>query len=1151
MKYRLGLDVGTNSLGWSMVEINQDNEAIKIIDAGSRIFTEGREHKTKATLAASRRDKRSARRRRDRYKQRRTYLLDELSKIGLFPADKDTRLALQKINPIEMRARLLSEAAADILADLKTQKDAVGEAARHQNMQPAYLIGRALFHLNQRRGFKSNRKDKSEEAKTGKVSNSVRLLLENMELIDPPMEAEVYKALSTEEKKQQRKLEVLARQAALDKLASQDDLTYGKFLYDRQCAAMPTRARPSEETKLYDIYPSRELYLDEYNKIWARQRQYFPQLMAEKETIEKVIFAQRPLKPQERGRCAYMKQHLRTFRAMPSFQRYRVYQEVNNLEWSTAQGRQSLTDYPEARDAIIALHETVTTKSGMVVWSKMKNILKKMDIAEGNFEFNFETPKRTGFHGNLTSNIMQGEDFVGDQWHDWDLAKQDSFIDIILDDELDDEEVVGHLVSQYGIDQAAATKCMSAALVEGTASVSREAASLMLAKMRDGMQTETDLILPIQSDAAQMVAEERDDFVNPMRQPKTDGDFIAEPSLPFYGEWFQEGSHIIPGKRREEDRDDPRKFFGSVTNPTVHIALNQIRQVVNELIERHGHPHSIAIELGRELPVGQDGRREITEQQKLAQDENERFDAILREQGQTPHRDNRLRLRLWEELGKNPADRRCPFSGDVIGMADLFSDHVEIEHLIPFSLSLDDSRANKVLSTREANQRKGQRTPYEAFGDGSSEYSWDDIFARIQTLPKSKQWRFEEDALEQFKQQDDFTARHLNDTRYIGRLAREYLEAICPIDNIDVLTGRLTSLLRGHWGLNSVLWGDNLPDTAQKKKNRDDHRHHAVDAIVIAMTNKSILQKVATAANRAEALELKRLFPKNADGHSQIDPWDGFRDDVKKVVRRIIVSHKARKKKLRPGVTTSGQLHNDTALGLIAIIDEKKGKWQTVTRRPITHFETQDRLSDIRDEGWRVAFQQAFYEAVSDGKKGIEGVKNLAAKHGVRHIRCYGRESAIPIRDKHGNIYKGYKGDSNWGIEIYGFPDGHKKSAQWQGVVISTYDANQAGFQPGTSFRPEPSAYLVMRLQINDCVEVIQDGKAIIWRLQLVSQSGNMSFAPLEEANVDRRNRDKGDDFNYQNKNANPLRQLQARKVHISPTGRVNYEARRKRRKKG
>ena len=454
-----------------------------------------------------------------------------------------------------------------------------------------------------------------------------------------------------------------------------------------------------------------------------------------------------------------------------------------------------------------------------------------MGIAEGDFQFNLETEKRKSLDGNLTSNLMQRAGLVGLDWHNWPLEKQDDFIAIILDDTLDDEEVRAKLIQEYGLTETAAAACTDAPLIDSAAQLSLEAVRLLMEKMCNGYC--------IQPDAVQKVAQEHSEFRNPFTHAR-EGELLDE--LPYYGEAVQ--GHIIPGKGDEKHYQNK---IGMVTNPTVHIAMNQIRHVLNEIIRAHGRPYSIAIELGRELPVGADGRKEIDKQQAENQEINNKLNNKLREQKQEPNHDNRLRLRLWEELAPNPIERCCLFSGKRIGIADLFNGNTQIDHLIPFSVSLDDSRSNKVVCTRQANRDKGNQTPFQAFGKSPEPYDWDDIFRRSRLLPESKQWRFQENALEIWRRDyaDDFLARHLNDTRYIGRLAKEYLENVCPFNRIDVLTGRLTALLRGHWGLNSALGED------QERKNRDDHRHHAVDAIVIAMTNRAMLQKVSTAAEHA------------------------------------------------------------------------------------------------------------------------------------------------------------------------------------------------------------------------------------------------------------------------------------------------------------
>lgn len=1161
-RYRFGLDVGTNSLGWSVLELNEGRDPCVIAAAGSRIFAEGRDNKSKATLAATRREKRSARRRRDRFKQRQKFLLHELTRAGLFPESEGERRALQKLNPLALRARALTE-----------------------QLKP-HEVGRALFHLNQRRGFKSNRRDRSEESTGGVVSRSARLLLQQMGLMGPEMAPEDYKKLSREEKRHVRRKEADMRKQAIRKLADERTLTYGSFLYRRQRNRQPTRARPGAGSygKLYDVYPTRELYEDEFNKIWHAQSAHHCELMSAevRKRVHRAIFYQRPLKPQQRGKCAYLPAEDRTFRAMPSFQRYRIYQEVNSLEWWDGYRNNRVRDYPDAREAIVNLLERVATKRGQVTFRRMKNELKKLNYAEGDFRFNFETQKRKGFDGNLTSNLMQDEDRVGSDWHDWPLDKQDEFVDVILngtpeqqerdrttleggsnptpqDGNKDDEEVRQYLVERFDISNFVAENCLNAPLKDDTAQISCKAARLMLQKMLDGIvNKETgEVSLPLQNEAAVAVAREVSEFVDPFRSRGDDGKYRLLDRLPYYGEAFRDGRHILPGTGKEADDDKTR--WGGVTNPTVHIALNQIRLVVNELIGRYGHPDSISIELGRELPAGAKRRGEIDKAQKENQDRNERFDEQLRELDQRVNPDNRLRLFLWEELSDDPNGRCCPFSGRKIGITDLFGDNTEIEHLIPFSRSLDDTRANKVICTRQANRDKGNRTPYEAFGESPNGYDWGQIVARAEYLPNSKRWRFQPDALEIWQRGEDadFTSRHLNDTRYIGRLAREYLESICPIDRIDVLTGRLTSLLRRHWGLNSVL-RDGQKGSA--RKNRDDHRHHAVDAIVIGMTSRSMLQKVAAKARELEEIggpDINRLF-RRADGRkSAIDPWDGFRDEVADTVRNIVVSHKVKRKKLSPKIlpdgsrqrTTDGQLHNDTAYGIVGE-SGKDGLYEVVTRKEAGTFKSLKDIESIRDRQLRREFKGAFDTAeASEGGSGTKAVQDLARRKGIRRLRQTESLSVIPIKDAAGKPYKAYKGDSNWGIEIYAFPKGHHKAGKWQGVVISRFEANQEGFKPGETSRPHPAAKLIMRLHINDCVEMTEGDGTKLYRLQKVDQHGRMSFAELHEANVDSRNRSKEDPFKYLSISPNPIKARNAKKMHISPAGQVSCEQRHPRRR--
>lgn len=1038
MKYRLGLDVGTNSLGWAVLELDQTGIApIGLIDCGARIFQDGRQVKSQSTLKAVRTQARSSRRRLDRYKQRRRYLLQELIKHGLFPGDKEGQRKLQDLDPLQLRS-----------------------AALDQKLE-LHEFGRAIFHLNQRRGFKSNRKDA--ESRSGVVRDSIE-----------KMQAD---------------------------LAASGCRTIGEFLWRRRKDGGETRVRRSgtKVSDLYQFYPSRELLEGEFHAIWDAQARYRSEDLSDelREHFFEIVYFQRPLKPQAKGMCAYLDSELRCYRALPSFQRYRILQEVNNLEWSSPKGTFRLIEIPQARDLVLELMLKPKTKSGNVVFSKIAGVLKELDLVEGNFKFNLQSDMRKHLDGDQTAAEMQQPGMIGQQWHQWPLEKQDALIDILLDSKLSDLEALERLKSDFDLDDARAKAVLIAPIPDGVSNVSLRAARLIGDRMLDNYC--------IQSDAVIQLAQQHEEFNNPYKLASSD---MLLDQLPYYGEYVR--GHIIPGQGNEKDY---QARVGMVSNPTVHIALNQIRVVVNEIIKRFGAPTSIAIELGRDLPAGEITRKKNDRIQKENQDRNERLKNQLKELGRSITHDNLVRMKLWEELGENPTDRRCVFTGKMIGIADLFNGNCEIEHLIPFSSSLDDSLANKTVCFRQANRDKGNRTAFDAFGDSPSDYDWTEIFERVKRLPHHKQWRFEKDALQKWTQEEsDFLARHLNDTRYIGRLSREYLTAICKPSKVEVVTGKLTSLFRHHWGLNTVL---NLSEDA---KNRDDHRHHAIDAIVVGATTRSTLQKLHRAARKAEELGINSIV------HSgeEVEPWEGFRDQVSNVVDQIIVSHK-------PTRHPQGRLHNDTAMGVLEGPDEK-GKSLVVLRKPAASFTSKKHVEAIKDQRVREKLLMLM-ENMS--------IEKAFAELGIKSIRVTQSMKVIPIKDSTGAVYKAYKGDSNWAIEIYELPRGAKDAGKWVEVLVSTFEANQADQHAVNLRKPHPAAKLVMRLHRNDYLIIRNDMSEDVYRVQKLS-SGMIALAPPSEANCDKRNRDKDAAFSYMYKSAGSLKILCARKADVSPTGLIS-----------
>ena len=618
----------------------------------------------------------------------------------------------------------------------------------------------------------------------------------------------------------------------------------------------------------------------------------------------------------------------------------------------------------------------------------------------------------------------------------------------------------------------------------------------------------------------------------------------GNPALPYYGAILER--HILPGTADHEEEDDALRI-GRLTNPTVHIGLNQLRRVLNTLIRRYGPPVEIAIELARELKLDEERKREINTKNRENRDAAEKRSKKLRELGQADKGGNRALLKLWEELNReNVLDRRCIYSGRKISMDMLFSGAVEVDHILPFSVTLDDSGGNRILCLREVNRIKRKRTPWEAGADLRAHFGpdaeWEAIAARAARLPKDKRWRFEPDAIHRFDAQGGFLARHLTDTQHLSRLAREYLEALYPekgegSSHVWVSPGRLTEMLRRAWSLNHHLPDHNLSG-ANQPKNRRDHRHHAIDAIVVAVTDRGLLNRIAREAGRRGHEEASRVVADIPE------PWEGFSDAVGRAVRDIVVSHRpdhgtASKAGLsRQKDATAARLHNETAYGLTGEKDAR-GLDIVVTRKPLSSFRKAADLDAIRDEDlkrklkdWTAgkeggAFEQAL-RAFGHPERGPRSYP------GLRRIRVVEPLSVIPIRNREGRAYKAYKGDSNYRFDMW-----ELKTGKWKDEVVSMFEAHQRDWVSPIR-AGNPIARKVLSLQQNDVVAIERDGGTRELMRVVKFSAGTLVLAPPQEAgSLKARDGDKDDPFKYVYGSASSLQRWRARQVRIDELGRV------------
>ena len=1028
--YRLGLDLGANSIGWCLIDLDQCGKAIGIRDSGVRIFSSselaGRDPKTRTSLAVARREARSARRRRDRYRRRRTVLMEELVKAGLMPDEEAERTCLADLDPYEIRARALDERV------------------------PLDHFGRAIFHLNQRRGFKSNRQtDSGEGDDTGKIRSGVERL----------------------------------RSAIIDN----GSRTLGEFLNDRKKRGEWVRARPvkltiEEKTQDgYEIYPDRGLVLDEFHRLWTAQAKDYPDALTDdvRERIERVLFFQRPLKPVKGGRCPFELHEERLPQAHPIAQRLRIYQELNHL----------MVEHPGQVTRPLERHERDRLEDELLGKSKLTfDRMRKVLALPATSQFNLERGGRDELNGDETAAKLANKKAWGPEWRLLPLQDQCAIVER-LDSAEDEAALISWLVNQWNRDEDHAIAIARMRLPAGHGRLGPTAGVRILSAL------EADII-PF-SAAVEKAGYHHSDFRT--------GEIFDH--LPYYGVILDR--HIAFGTGDPDDPDEVR--LGRIANPTVHIGLNQLRRLVNRIIDTHGHPEEIIVEVGRSLKQKERQRKDAMTFQRENKDRNDRFRQKFDELGIADNGENRVRMRLWEELNrKDPNDRRCPFCGDQIAIHQLFSPEIEIEHLLPFSRSLDDSQINKTVSHRACNRLKGSMTPYEAFGDTDR---WPGILERVRAMPGNKRARFAPDAMERFEKQGGFLGRHLNDMRYLSRVSREYLTGVCDPNKVWVSPGRMTAMLRGKWGLNQLLWDHNL-------KNRVDHRHHAIDAIVIALTDRSMLNRLSRAAAQAEEHGLDRLV------EEMPEPWPGFRGDVARSLDEIVVSHRA-------DHGENGALHNDTALGL-AEWDEEKRQWQVVTRKPLTSFADVKHLKRIRDPLIREELE-AETRGLS-GKPFEKAVAEYGNRTGIRRLRVIEpmtSDALVMIRDRQGKVYKAYKGDSNHSIEIWRMPDG-----KWAGRLVTTFEAN-SGAAADNEVRPHPAAKRMMRLHKDDLIAIGNGDDREILRVVKFGHSQIYFAGHTEGGNLKARDADKDDPFKYFTKSPGALAKVGARKVRLDEAGRL------------
>ncbi len=801
--YWLGLDIGVASIGWTLVGLDdQRREPVRLLRGGVHTFDAGVEGDVESgrdeARGAVRRQARMPRRMFWRRQRRRRNILRLLQRAGLLPVrDLGSAQAIHEyLLALDADLRLKHQTDGDrVAAHLLPYK--LRAAALDHRLEPTEL-GRAFYHLAQRRGFLSNRKSVKKDEDEGAVKKGISDL-----------------------------------QAAMDAAHAR---TLGEYF---------SRLDPEAE-RIRRRWTARQMYVAEFNRIWDAQVPHHPAILTDalRKDLFRSIFFQRPLKSARHliGRCELVPTARRAAMADRLVQRFRILQKVNDLEIiPTDASPRPLTADERARlvDALCRHSDLTFAKI------RSKEILGLPKGTTFNFEQREEEKK---LPGHRTDEKMRT--VFGDRWDRLPETERDAIVLEILGFEKPDA-LERRAIKAWSLDPVAAKALAETRLEQGYAAHSRAALRRLVARMEDGTR-----------------------YATARRELFPDSFEAVQP----------------------RDRLRPvSKSIGAIRNPAVERALAELRKLVNAIIGAHGKPEVIRIELARDLKRGRKERerksREIDEQTRLLDKAKAR---ILAECGiAEPSRSDKEKALLWEECGG-----LCPYTGRSIEFSSLFGENpqFDVEHILPWPRSLEKGFLNKTLcEVAENRDRKRNRTPFEAYARDETRYA--EILARVRRFQgkgaAAKLRRFEMKEIP-----EDFVSRQLNDTRFASRLAADYLSQLyggrSDADGrlrIQVSAGGLTAHLRNEWMLNSILDDGG-------RKTRDDHRHHAVDALVVALTGPAAVQVLQRAAERASA-EGRRLFARVQE------PWPRFLEQAREAVLQINVSCRQHRK-------IAGDLHEDT-----------------------------------------------------------------------------------------------------------------------------------------------------------------------------------------------------------------------------------------------
>lgn len=1075
MKKRiLGLDTGTNSLGWAVVD-KLPNGQFELIKKGSLVFQEGVkiEKGIEKSKASERTQHRSLRKQYFRRRLRKIEVLKVLIKHKLCPYLSDEQLhewhahkkyplsqafldwqktnETEDKNPYYYRYRCL-------LTDLDINSSS-----------DRFVLGRALYHLAQRRGFISNRLDSSEDNnEAGKVKAGISELSSEIE------------------------------DNGCNYLGE-----YFYKLYKEHGNAVRLRTRYTDRE---------EHYIKEFYAICEKQH-LESSLVSE---LEKALYFQRPLKSQKHnvGRCTFEPMRPRCADSHPAYEEFRMWSLINNIKVQGPGDEHLRHLYKSEKEKILPKFYRKTKDFDFEVIAKElagKNNYQYIKD-EGDKEWKFNYRMSQSVSSNTTSAALReiwGDDYRTAIAETYSLMQKKDGTTKSVEEAVDDiwnaltffetkEKLKDFAINKLQLSEDQAEKFSKIKLSHSYSSLSLCAIRKILPYLKRGLKYSHAVFMANVPTIVgrEIWADDKDyiesnvldimrSFDNEVRQvrprgvKKENGAVLEELIKDFLSNNYDLNSgaiHRLYHPSMIDVYQDAKKKDGifqlgsprtdAIRNPMAMRSLHELRRVINQLLKDGiiDNRTEVHIEYARELNDA-NKRKAISDWNKGRERRRKTYAEEIKKLYQEacgltiePTETDILKFELWEEQS-----HICIYTGRTIGIVDFLGENpqFDIEHTIPQSVGGDSSMMNLTLCESKFNRiDKGAKIPTELANH-------EEILARLEGwrkrvfairkeldtkyrthsgMEKSVKdsiiqkrhlrrmdydyWRGKVDRFTMTEVPEGFSLRQGIGIGLISKYAGLYLKSLFhnPEDrsqnNIRVVKGLTTAEFRKMWGIQGIY----------EQKSRDNHVHHCIDAITIACMDAEAYNKMAHYYHEEELHSWGRgqkpSFPK---------PWPTFTEDMNNLANEVLVAHETpdnmpKQSKYKEvntptgryaaqGDTVRGSLHLDTFYGAI----EKEGEIKYVVRRQLSSFEKESEIMTIVDDAVRkkvlnTVAEKGFKLAISEPIYMNESKGIL-----IKKVRCYANtvKNPLTIRMQRDLSKKEYKrefhvmNDGNYIIGIY------------------------------------------------------------------------------------------------------------------------------------